>query len=204
MIFVVLLRGRYDCRVGLANDLAESLVVAEEEGLALQYRAADAGSELILTIFRLNSSWSSRIKKDVLGIELVVAQKLECRTMERVGSGLGDHVGHSACRAARFSRVQAGGHVHFLNGVHGGTDTDNAVKALVVVHAVDHVVVGIVSLSIRGIRRLQAAIGGAISASEGVRVAVDHARRELDQLNEIAPTERDVFDLLWADQSVQV
>ena len=65
---------------GLALHAAETFVVAEEEDLVLDDRAAGRGAELVLAEFAFGAP--GVVFEPVGGVELVVAEELPCGAVE--------------------------------------------------------------------------------------------------------------------------
>ena len=88
--------------------------------------------------------------------------------MEGVCTGLGDHVNHGATGSTHLRRIQAGIDFNLLQSVNRRLNDDRPDIAVVVVHAVEHEIVGSVNLSVgRNRIRLSAVVN---SSSTGARV----------------------------------
>ena len=100
--------------------MLKRVLIAEEELRALPLgkvrddnRAADGAAELMAVEGILCACW----RKIGLGIEVAVAQKLECIAVELIASGLGDDIYHRAGALAKLGVVVAGLHAEFLQRV---------------------------------------------------------------------------------------
>ena len=82
-----------------------ALVVAEEERLVLEHRAAEGAAELVLLEVRLGAAGA--VVEEVVGVEGVVAEELEGAAVELVGARLDLQVDDAAERAAELRRVGA-------------------------------------------------------------------------------------------------
>src|SRR5713226_2799172 len=110
----LLVRGRHGRCEGLTFHLAKALVVAEKECLVLYDGTADAGAKLVLAQL---SFWPvrSRSLDPGVGIEDIVAEELECRSVKIVRSRFRNEIYHAAHRAPNLGRVKTGQHLDFLN-----------------------------------------------------------------------------------------
>ncbi len=127
------------------ND-AVVLDVGEKERLVFHDGAAEAAAKLILAPFRPGSH--SGLRKPVARVEDVVTEILEGRSVKCVGSRLGDNVDHCTGGKAHIGAQVVGLHLHFGDGVNRGRNTHESLRAHVVVHAVDQLVVVQVRLAI--------------------------------------------------------
>ena len=125
--------------------------------------------------------------------------------MVRIAAALGQHVHMPARRAARFSRIIGGLHLELGQRVHRRRER---IGHGVVVHYLDAIqeeAVGGVARAIRGkARAAEGAIGLADRSApapyrDGTRRAGLRARNQLRQLDEVAPVEGQVDNLLRVD-----
>ena len=121
-----------------------ALVTAEIEHPVLDERAAEGRSVLVLPERGLRAP----AVEEVVGIEHLVAEKLERRPVDVVGSGLCCHLDDGATSAAELRAVVVGFHLEFLDGVDRGLHRlvgshHDAAEVVVVVRAVEceHVLV---------------------------------------------------------------
>ncbi len=98
---------------GLMQVLAESFVIAEHEGLVLLDRAAQRDAELVA----LKARNGIRVE-EVAGVEVVVAQEFVERSVQLIGSGLGDDQNLAAGTLAVLGAVGIGEQVEFPHRVH--------------------------------------------------------------------------------------
>src|SRR5215467_11898980 len=70
--------------------------------------------------------------------------------MEGVGTGLGQNVNYAGRRACHFGAIEICLDLELLDGINGGPYANGPDEALIVVHAVDHVVVSDRILAVQG------------------------------------------------------
>ena len=106
-------------------------VVAEEEQLVFDDGSADAAAEVVV------GEMAERPGEVGAGVDGVVLDELEGRTVELVGSGLEGHIGDGADGAAKFRFKVIGGDVDGLDGLGRRNEDLEQAGALVVVDAFD-------------------------------------------------------------------
>ena len=98
------------------------------------------------------------IAEKAIGIELVVAQKIEDVAMEFVGAALdGEHDGCPA-GVTKFGRGVAGDDFHFFEGVHIGRIADTVIDGVIDVDAVEQKVVGLFAIAVHVGARAEARV----------------------------------------------
>src|SRR5438094_10345805 len=110
---------------------SQTLVIAKEERLVLANRTADGAPELVLLKLRL-----VRIK-ELPGVEGAVAQKLEGRSMDFVGTGPGDDVHHSST-GGKFTIIVADLNLELGDALESRKHFDGANRLVPVVQAINH------------------------------------------------------------------
>src|SRR5207249_7536743 len=103
------------CKNGALN-AAEAFIVAEDEDLVLEDRAARGHTKLILAKSALLDATS--VFEEVGGVEFVVSEKFPSRAVKLVGAGFDCSVQHGSARAAILRAESRRLHFEFLNGVH--------------------------------------------------------------------------------------
>src|ERR1700689_4780127 len=121
-----------------------------------------------------------------VGIEYRVTQEFEGSAMELVGSRLGDDVHDAAGGAPRFGSIAVAFDADLLDSIYRRADTDGADHALIVVHAVDHLVGDHFRLTIDGNRGGDTPAVGPGPAVHPVRRSLVGARRKLRQSHIVA------------------
>ena len=136
---------------------------------------------------------SVEVVRPLVGIKEVVAQEFENVAVELVGARFQAHVDHAAQEVAVFCAGVVGDHVEFLDGVHAGRIGDVVVDELVVIHTVQHVVVGLFAVAVdvrpRRIERL-------LPRVEGSRADGERAGDQQRQLVIVAGLERQAGDFV--------
>ena len=94
---------------------AQSLVAEVKESSILYDRPADRPAEIVAAIRRFGSG----LRKEIRGIEFLIAEELECRPMNRIRAGFRDHDDLPARAASIFGGVYSGEQLEFLNIVYG-------------------------------------------------------------------------------------
>ena len=102
--------------------LARALVIGEEEGLVVDDRAAGRAAELVLVERRARQA--GRIGEEVVGVEIVVAQKLEDRAVKLIGAALDGGVDHRAGGVAELGGEVVGLDLELLYRVDRGDYRD--------------------------------------------------------------------------------
>ena len=162
------------------------LVVGKEERLALHDGPAKISAVLILIVGRLGRVRPNR--KEVAGVERIVAEVFVRGAVEIVGAGLGGDADRRTRRAPVLGRIRARDDLEFLNRIHRrprhlGRQLLDVLRDAVVVHAVEQEVV---------LQRPRAVDVDAAGAAErraatllGVPVTL-HARHERQQVVPVA------------------
>src|SRR5690606_20859342 len=109
------LRGNSGC-VHPSQVLAETLVKAEEESLVPPYRPPCRDTELVVPQQRLRPPGS--VGEEVARIELVVAEELIERAVQRIGPGLQAEVDHTAGSTVEFGGEVVGLDLELLRRVY--------------------------------------------------------------------------------------
>ena len=104
-------------------------IITEEEQLVLDDGSADAAAEVVIR------EVAERPGKIGAGVDGVVLNELEGRTVELAGSGLEGHIGDGADGSAQFGFIVIGGDVDGLNGLCRRNEDLQKAGALVVVDA---------------------------------------------------------------------
>src|SRR5262249_39909357 len=125
--------GEQTCVLALNN--TQVLKIREEERFIANDTSADGAAELVLA--ELGTRDAGSIRKEIVRVQLVVAEVLIQATMEGVGAGLGDEVDNRATGAADFGRIVIGVDLDFLNGIDRRPEKNRELLTFVVVHAVD-------------------------------------------------------------------
>ena len=130
--------------------LAAALVVAEEERLVLEHRAAEGAAELILREIGLGTVRA--VVEEVVRVEGIVAVELEAAAVQLVRTGLDLQVDYATQRAAEFRGIGGGLELELVQGIDARKDHDGLEPGLVVVDAIEHVVVVARALTVGGKR----------------------------------------------------
>ncbi len=165
--------------------LVQLLEGAEEERLVLHDGPPHGGAPLVaLQLGRV-------LVLDVGGVEGVVAAVEEGGGKELVGAGAGDDVGHPALGPAVLGLVAGGDDLELLDRVLGVADEGTAVQGIVVVRAVHEE--GEPGRALAEDRDL-VEVAPLVPPGHG-----GGAGHELDEVDELAPVEGQVFDRLLRD-----
>src|ERR1043166_5325524 len=98
--------------------LTGPLVGKKEKEPVFDYRAAEHAAELVL--LEGGSGLTRAVEKEIVGIQLVVAQELPKAAVEVVAAGLGHHVHARSSAPAVTGVIQAGLHLELLNRIRVG------------------------------------------------------------------------------------
>src|SRR5690242_10635133 len=178
-------------RIGLRNE-ALPLIGSREEEVILPDGASQGSAKLIkpqLSGFCVDVRIAGGLAEEVVGIELVVAEKLVDAAVEGVGAGLGDDVDDGRSAVAILRGHIQGEFLEFLDDVGVGGGDDAAAQALVR-SPVDQESVEV---------RAQAIDHSAVTIFKGNALRVDGAGGQLDQVKDVAAVEREVGDLASPD-----
>src|SRR5207249_707414 len=173
----------------------EALVVAKDESLVLDNRAARRGAELIALPERLFQSGS--VRKKVACVKLAVSQKFVNRAMQLIGPGA-DHGIYQRARAPpKLRRIRIGLDLELLERFYRGLDHlyVQPTKAVRVGCVVDPV-------ELERILKRPIAVDVKYSPKPNrlqTRRGSQHARREERELVVIAPVQRQLDDLRMID-----
>ena len=188
--------------IGLRIAHAPSLVVHEEEGLVVPDGAAQRPAELVLAKGRLGAA--ELVVEQIIGVELVIAQKLEPAAVELIRAGLDLDIHDAAVGPAELRGVRAGLNLEFLDRVHAGKDDHGVQIQFVVVDAIEQevVVAGAHAIGDEGGRHAPAFVAGAIVVRTG------HASRDTwnqpCQLDEVPAVQRQFLDLRLVHSDAQL
>ncbi len=125
--------------------------------------------------------------------------------MEGVAAALGGDVDHAARGAAELGEIAVRLHLEFVQPIHVGSDVIRSGKVAVVVNAVEREGIAAVSLSVDGWEDQHADRRGSLPTSGILRHADrGRARREREQLGEIAYVEWQIGDLFLAHERAEL
>src|SRR6266567_1890517 len=168
---------------------ALSLVTQEVEVLLLADGATYCSTKLVET-----QSIETRSRKQVLGIEVVVAEEFVDRAMHVIGARLGDGVYHRAKVAPIVRRVRTGRHAKLLHPVLRGANALHSGDARGVIGAVKGEERS-VALAHATETKFQYCFGKGRLRAHGCAPAHIHGGSEQDEVYEVAPGNGQVFDL---------
>src|SRR5262249_51886416 len=196
------LHGRHGRKIGLAVANPPSLIIAKEKHLVVADGPAPRAAELVLPGWRF---WPPVfVVEKVVGVERVVAQEFEGAAVKSVLARFDLDVDDAAARPPELGGVGAGLDFELFERVYAGEDDDRVQPRFIVVHAVEQEVV-VARPHAVGRERRRGAPG---QAARAVYVCAgnpaQHAGQGARQLDEIAPVQRQVFDLRFVDRSAQV
>src|SRR5260221_2888394 len=175
--------------------IPQALIAAEIKQLVLQDFSACRGAKLIASKRGLRCGAAGiNIVEKILGIQRIVAQEVERRTVEYVRSALGDGI---QLRGAtpKFRAVGIRLHLEFLNLIDGGDGGDGIGVGRGVDSAVQQVI-GV--LRTRAAQRVKFVVSPAHTTNvlEALITVLgeSYARPKGGQIQEIAAVQRDVLD----------
>ena len=194
------LRRQHRCRLAESHARAQHVARKEEEGVVLLDRAPESPG--VLRALEIGD----RALEDVLLLEGVVGEVGAEAAVPVVGAALGDDVDEGAGVAAVLRGEVVDRDAHFLDVLGVGVDVGDAValagrdRLRVHQEAVGlgarsvgvHVDAELVVVDVAG------GLGVGVAAAGG---QAGHAGREDDQVEEVAPDERDVLDLVLLDEA---
>ena len=131
-----------------AGLLSKAFVAAEEERLVADKVAADCGAKLVL--FEFLKVRSTSVGEKIVGIQLVVAEKLPACSVQVVRAGFGDGGDKPAAGPAIAGRHRVGQDVELLHGVNGRNHRHAVITHRGVGHVVEEEIVGQVSPAVDG------------------------------------------------------
>ena len=180
-----------------------SFVVAEEKGPIRNDRRAERQPELIL----MQDVRVGRVE-DRPRVQPVVHSEIVERAVPAIGPRLGDNVHEPAQRTAVLRQVGGVEDAELLGRLLRRRRARQSRERLHVVGAVDlnhRVQLGLAAeRQSRGGRGPHADIGLLERAASDVFAAASHAARQLDEIDEVAPADRERFNLLHADDAAQL
>ncbi len=197
-------RSQAHLRVGNHADAAlrfrlpETFVIAEQKQPVLLERPAQRAAELVLAERRIEGG----LRKEAARIESAVAEKLEQRSMQRIGPGLRDHADLRAGSLPVFGAVGVGLDVELADGVDAqqvaahAARSDGELARPGVLNAVEQhqIVHGPPSIH----RERISVAGAGVGAFQAV---VDDAGVQGHQIVEAAAVERQVLHFALSDES---
>src|SRR5262249_11248138 len=155
-------------------------------------RAAEIAAELVAAEWRLLRR--ARVDELVLkGVELVVADEFEQAEMKVVRARFGGD-GDDACAAPELRRKGSGQRLELAHRFDRRLNDARVERVFIVVNAVDQPAVGVGVVAQRVEIRRGARIEGGSPRQILARLPWRHARRQIDQLREVAPVERQFLD----------
>ena len=180
---------------GLVQVLAESFVVGEDEGLVLLHRAAQRAAELVARETRDGTA-----VEEIARIESIVAQELVKRSVELVGSGLGDNEHLRAGPLAELRAVGIAQHIEFAYRIHAQQLLAGAARLHIVLgRAGEFDAIQQEEILLRPVSRNREVIaGGRIGDADSARFfprEVHHSGIEREQLVVASAVERQILDL---------
>ena len=189
-VAVVHRRRRHGSGEQHAFPVAVAFVVAEEEQLVLENRAADAAAELVLHERR--TIHSRAVAEEGVGIQHLVAKVLVQTAVEVVGAALGGDVDHAAGKASELRAVAVGLHAELGNRIRTGDQGHDVAVAIVGRNAikVGGALVGgaaanLVVAAGKHVLAGQAALGASLR---------NHAGSQRNQVQNVAAIERKPLD----------
>ena len=186
------LRRRYDVQQSGLPAPALAFVHEEKEGSVLGNGAADCRAELILA--KLGLRRAGTVREELRSVQVVVANEFEYRAVDLVSAGLGDDVDIRSGGRSELSRSDVRLDLEFLNGIDRGLQPVGLEEALVVVHAVQRVVVGLAA-------QPADRHGGAGCLECRQRSGAGHgARRQDRELREAAAVQGQLYHLFVVDR----
>src|SRR5439155_12734176 len=186
------LGGRKDvfCAEGARNIETLALVVNEEKELVLEDWTAQGSTKHIPAQFRLwkrvpgPSSISMKIIGPTVGIEFIVPEKLPNISVVAIGTGLDRGVDNPTHKIAELGGGVVGNQVEFLNGVRSGSVAQQVIRYLIVIHAVEQEIVGLLAIAID--QRPAPITAGVVAVIEAARIGRYRPGRKQGQLDVIA------------------
>ena len=185
------------------------MIAAEEKQLVLPERSTEGTAELVLPqdLFLRLIGAAVAVVEEVVGIERFVAEELEERAMELVGSGLHDEV-HVRAGISSIARIVCGSlYLELLDRV-GVGDSESGINSKIGrrvgaaggIHdgRAVHLVIVLVWP-----RAVDAHVGGAFAERRAVEQIRRHAGRQAQNLRIIAAGERKVRDIPPRDDGTQ-
>ena len=121
--------------------------------------------------------------------------------MQGIGSGLGDDVDHRACGTPDVGAGVVGIHLDLGNRIDRGTNADETLLALVVVHAINHFAVVLVGLTVGDNGGCDAPVIGTLARGDCVRLPLVHPGLQLNQVDEVASVEWQILHRLLGDHA---
>src|SRR5262249_15218269 len=103
----------------LRQSQAKSLIREKEEGPVFDDRAAECAAKIVLSLPRFGKSRLHRSVEPIVGIQNVVAQIIEDRSVELVRARASNDRDLSTRLTAKFRRIGGGLNTEFLKSIHG-------------------------------------------------------------------------------------
>ena len=180
-------RARHAAQERLPLDGSQPFIGAKDEELVVHHRPSAGGAELVALVLRLGR------REEVLRIEPIVAVELVAGAVQLVGARLRDD------RDDRLALAVLGGEgvakeAHFLDGIDGRVEREIVESQRSDIHAIDRVVGRAVASAFDGHELIAAPELGVAR-----EIPRRDARRERGQREHGTAVQRQVFDLLLAD-----
>ena len=161
------------------------LIVRKEKQLVLKNRTAKRAAEHVPAKFVFRG-WpsASKIIRPAIGVQNVVPEELPRIAVKAVRPGFNCRADDTALEIPEFGRSVAGNEVEFLNCVRRRRIAKQVIRHLVVVHAIEQKVIGLVAISV-DVRALRTE-ARVVTGVESIWIDRDRPRSQKGELYIIA------------------
>lgn len=139
-------------------------------------------------------------RKELVGVEGVVAQVFIERAMEGVGAGAGTDIQHAATEASPLGGEVVALHLELLGGLNGGNSGDLVEEAGGGGYAIDLDLVALGAATVDGEVGVPGGVDGDVAELASGGAGTENAGSELDEAKGAASVKRNVLDLGVVDE----